>query len=84
MRYIKSKQLSKKKYLITLEVTEQDLLNFEDLATTYEPFEEYHKIKDKGIKEIEKLPSDYFTEKYRKWTLKLFKVFCKLWKEYDK
>ena len=82
MKYIKSKKISKQKYLLTLEVSDYDLEMLEDLATTYDPFQEYHDQQDKGIIDM-KLPDCYFIDKYRKWLNKTWRTFWKLWKEHD-
>ena len=80
MKYIKSKKLSQKKYELTLEVSEHDMEMFEDLATTYEPFQEYHDNKENIDFE---LPNCYFTDKYNKWLCKVWKTFWMLWHKHD-
>jgi len=82
MKYIKSKKISKQKYELTLEVSEYDIEMFEDLALTYDPFQEYHDNKEKLGPDFE-LPSTYFTEKYQKWINKTWRTFWKLWKHHD-
>ena len=80
MKYIKSKKISKKKYLLTLEVSDYDLEMLEDLATTYAPFELYEKHKE----EINfDLSPCHFTDKFSKWTLKTWREFWKLWHKHD-
>lgn len=80
MKYIKSEKLSKQKYLLTLEVTEFDMKMLEDLTTTYAPFELY----DKHREEIDfDLSPCEFNDKFRKWTMKMWRVFWMLWKEHD-
>ncbi len=88
MKLIKSKLLQKAegkrkgKYLITLEVSDYDIEMLEDLATTYEPFQEYHNNKEKLGIDFE-LPELYFTTKYEKWIKKTWHEFWKLWKIHD-
>lgn len=82
MKYIKSKKLSKKRYELTIEVSDHDLEMIEDLATTYDPFQEYHDNKDNLLADFE-LPSCYFTDKYRKWINKTWRIFWKLWQKHD-
>jgi len=82
MKYIKSKKISKKKYELTLEVSDYDLEMIEDMATTYKPFQEYHNKKNKLDIDFE-LPLYYFTDKYQKWLNKTWRTFWKLWHKHD-
>ncbi len=82
MKYIKSKKINPKKYELTLEVSEHDMEMFEDLATTYDPFQEYHDNKENLDPDFE-LPSCYFTDKYRKWLDKVWRTFWMLWHKHD-
>jgi len=82
MKYIESKKISARKYLLTLEVSEHDLEMLEDIATTYEPFQEYHDKKRNLPIDFE-LPSCYFTEKYQKWLNKTWISFWKVWEKHD-
>ena len=80
MKYIKSKKISKKKYELTLEVSDYDLEMLEDFATTYAPFE----LADTHKKDLyfDFSPCE-FNEKYRKWIIKTWKVFWTLWNKHD-
>lgn len=90
MKFIKSKCLQKcegrkkGKYLITLEVTDYDLDMFEDLGTTYAPFDTSMFIDKNG--QNKKVLVDMsvldFKHKYRKWTMKVYHCFWKLWNKY--
>ena len=82
MRYIKSEKISPKKYLLTIEVSENDLEMLEDISTTYEPFQEYQDNKENLSPDF-KLPPTYFTEEYQKWLNKTWRVFWKLWNKHD-
>ena len=57
------------KYMISLEVTDYDIEQLEDLATA--DLQAYQK----------ETPEEY--EKFRKWGKKTFRVFQHLWKRYD-
>lgn len=85
MKYVRSKLLQKSgwkkqgRYLLTIEVTDGDVNNFEDLATCYvvkgyddkPPAEQYDE-------------SHELDERYSKWANKVYKgVFHKLWREHD-
>ena len=80
MKYIKSKKISKQKYLLTLEVSEYDLEMLENFTTTYAPFKLYDDNK-------EELNFDFsscdFNDKYNKWLNKTWRTFWKLWKKHD-
>jgi len=80
MKYIKSKKISKKKYELTLEVSEYDLEMLEDLATTYAPFRLYDDNKDKLRFDLR--PCE-FNDKFRKWTMKMWRTFWMLWNKHD-
>jgi len=82
MKYIKSEKISPKKYKLTLEVTEYDIEMFEDLALTYDPFQEYHDNINNLDPDFE-LPNTYFTDKYQKWLNKTWRTFWKLWNKHD-
>lgn len=92
MKLIKTKLLQDAKgrkqgrYLITLEVTDYDILMLEDLNFTYAPFD-YHRFLDKNG-QSKKIEIDMnvldFIPKYRKWLMKLWHCFWKLWNKYDK
>ena len=80
MKYRKSKKISPKKYELTLEVSEYDMEMFEDFATTYAPFQ---LCEDNiGNQDCDLTPCD-FTDKYRKWMLKVWRTFWMLWKKHD-
>ena len=89
MKFIKSKLLQKAKgkkkgkYLITLEVTDYDLEMLEDLTLTYSPFKYYDELDSLDLEQAKELEKLEFTDKYRKWLLKIWKQFWKLWKYYD-
>ena len=80
MKYIKSKKISPKKYLLTLEVSEYDLNMFEDLATTYAPFKLYDEHREEASFDLSPC---HFNDKYRKWTMKTWRTFWMLWKKHD-
>lgn len=80
MKYIKSKKISAKKYLLTLEVSEYDMEMLEDLATTYAPF----KLYDDHRTELGfDLSPCEFNDKYRKWTMKMWRIFWMLWRKHN-
>lgn len=80
MKYIESKKISPKKYLLTLEVSEYDMEMLEDLATTYSPF----KLYDDHKQEVNfDLSSCEFNDKFRKWTMKMWRTFWMLWNKHD-
>ena len=81
MKYIKSKKISPKRYELVLEVSEYDLEMFEDLATTYAPFQLYED--HKGDDNFDLTPCE-FNHKYHKWLLKTWKAFWMLWRTHDK
>ena len=90
MKFISSKQLQKGefkehgrvgKYLITLEVTDTDIDMFEDIVTTYTPFERVEEPSKKN--DYNGVYSADFNKKYRKWLNRTWNCFCKLWKLYD-
>ena len=80
MKYIESKKISPRKYILTIEVSEYDMNMIEDLATTYAPFKLYDDNKHK-------FPFDFspceFNDKYYKWTNKMWSVFWELWHKHD-
>jgi len=82
MKYIKSKKISKQKYELTLEVSDHDLEMLEEVALTYEPFQEYQDKKEELGIDFE-LPECYFTEKFQKWINKTWRTFWKCWKVHD-
>jgi len=81
MKYIKSKKISKKKYELTLEVSNYDLEMLEDFSTTYAPNE----IIEKASKEnnFNEVYSPDYKDKYQKWLIKTWKTFWKVWREHD-
>jgi len=90
MKYIKSKCLQKAKgrksgkYLLTLEVSDYDLLMLEDFATSYAAFDtskvNYSHFDDQNLPDASILD---FKPKHAKWMLKTWKTFWKLWNKYD-
>ena len=80
MKYIKSKKISKKKYLLTLEVSEYDMEMMEDLAITYAPFQLYDDHKEELSFDLS--PCE-FNDKFKKWTMKTWRTFWMLWKKHD-
>ena len=82
MKYIKSKKISPRKYHLTLECSDKDIEMLEDLALTYAPFQQYEDTKN-NLDCIEKLPDDFFTDKFRKWLNKTWRIFCRIWREHD-
>lgn len=76
MKLINSELLQKNdgkhrgKYLVTLEVTDNDIDKLEDLATCYCT--------------IEPLPECELKPKYQRWLKNTFHQFWKLWNKYDK
>lgn len=81
MKYIKSEKITKRKYLLTLEVSDYDLEMFEDFATTYAPFEVIEEA-SKENKFLEKYSPD-FKKKYYNWMLKVWRAFWKCWYVHD-
>ena len=92
MKVIKTKLIQKSKgrkqgkYEITLNVNDKDIEMFEDLATTFAPFQYYNDNKERFffMDRGEELDKMEFTEKYKKWLLKTWRCFCELWGDYDK
>ena len=80
MRYIKSKKISEKRYELTLQVDEHDLEMMENLSVTYAPFQLYEDNKDKL--DFDLSPCE-FTDKYRKWIMRVWRTFLMLWKDHD-
>lgn len=83
MKYIKSKRVGPKSYELTIQVSDYDLEMVEDLAMTYDPFQEYQDKKETLDYDFE-LPNLYFTEKYKKWLDKTWRVFWTVWHKHDK
>lgn len=80
MKYIKSRKISKKKYELTIEVSDYDLEMLEDLATTYAPFKLYEDNQTNINYDFSLLD---FTEKFGKWMMGMWKEFWKLWAKHD-
>jgi len=91
MKYIKSKRIQKAEgrkggiYHVTLEVSDYDIVMFEDLHHTYAPFENYDKFNSL-------IPNDTIecdisildmNKKYRTWLSKCWSCLHKLWRVYD-
>ena len=81
MKYIKSEKISPKKYLLTLEVSEYDMLMLEDFATTYAPFEVIEEPSQENKWQGKYSPD--LKDKYRKWMLKTWSAFWKIWRDHD-
>jgi len=81
MKYIKSKKISKQKYELTLEVSDYDLNMLEDFATTYAPNELVEEPSESNS--FLGIYSPDYKEKYRKWLLKTWTTFWKLWHNHD-
>ena len=91
MKFIISELLQKAegskqgRYLITLEVTDYDMDMFEDLATTYAPWDYKEKFYSKGCEEKKALVDISvldFNDKFRSWIGKTWHNFHKLWRLY--
>jgi len=81
MKYIKSKKISKQKYKLTLEVSDYDLNMLEDFATTYAPNKLIEEPSEKNNWNGTYSPD--YKDKYRKWLLKTWTTFWKLWHIHD-
>ena len=77
MKYIKSEKITKRKYLLTLEVSDYDLEMFEDFATTYAPHEVIEEASPKNNWNATYSPD--FKKKYRNWMSKVWSTFWKCW-----